>query len=361
MRLERILIRSRRIAKDFTSAGALCVLLLSWQSLTTPANAQLSSAQQFPNNFTDNGVVPKGCLFEFPSTFPVSPAVFYDQSFSVRNSNGQRENVRIRAWREGCHEPGRSAIVVNIEPLGPTPVEYPSRMFFNSQVLDEPEPMSFGFLPKQAAWSHSKKGDIIIEYLLDSFTHGVSLVVDGRADNVPVSAYNSAGTLTIDFGNNQGVEISVPAYDAELDPPQYDSPPWNGRFSGQWTNEELPNSGLILQIAEVSKDSNVASAIWFTYKNGQPTWFVGANSFELGAHEIVFDLLELQGGQVLTEPGTFTEQDIATKTVGTMLLRTVNCNALEAEVDLSESGLGQESLELDRLVNVAGYGCDQTQ
>lgn len=322
--------------------------------------AELALQESFPNNFTDDGVVPKGCLFSMPSIFPLSPAVFYDEIISFSDNSELSGSVRIRAWREGCHEPGRSAIIVNLEPVGSAFVRYPARMIFSAPTLEDPRPMSFGLVPRQTAWSASTPNAPIVEHQLDGFEHGVSLVVDAPMSDVPAIAYNSQAALVLYFGDYHGLHIPVPAYDPEMNPPQYASPPWNGRFSGQWVNEDLPSTGLVLQIAEVPGAENVISAIWFTYVDGEPRWFIGNETLDMEVSEVAISLVEVTGGELMTN-GPFSNEDIASETIGEMVLRTKDCHSIEADVDLTDYGSGQQSLELTRLLKIAGYACDQTQ
>lgn len=328
---------------------------------TTPGNAQLDPPQLLPNSFTDIGTVPKGCIFVLPSALSASPALFYDQSFSVVTDSGSTGSIQIRAWRQGCFEPDRSAIILNLTDLGGNnPVSYPRNVFFDSPQLSEPEPMSFGLLQRTAAWGASPNG-ILVPQFLDNIEDGVSLVIDARADNVSPTTYNGVGTLIADFGNNQGVSIPVPAYDPQLDPKPFEAQPLSGRHSGQWTVDGLPRSGLVLQVAEIQPDRNFIFAIWFTYLEQSPIWVVGNADLELGNSEVVIPMAILDGGGFITQPGSFTSDDVNVSQVGTMTLRSVHCNRLEGEIDFSASGLGQQSLEFSRLIRIAGYDCDQTQ
>lgn len=195
------------------------------------------------------------------------------------------------------------------------------------------------------------------------FENGISYVVQSLFASP--DEYNFPVEVILDFGPSmsldpQTVSIPVPSYFSDLFPPEFPAPPLHGRYSGQWAVEGLPRSGLVLQVAEINQNRNFVFAIWFTYLNGEPVWVVGNADLDVGSNEIEIPMTILENGGFITDPGSFTSEDVNTFSVGTMTLRAVHCNQLEADIDFSQGGLGQNSLVLDRLIRIAGYDCDQT-
>lgn len=319
---------------------------------------------ELPSHFTAPSVVPHGCLSFVPALFePPSEGLFFDETFSV--VSGFSGNMRIRVWRIGCWEPGRSAIALSLSSDNPL-LRYPLVSLVNSNGVEQLASISLFDLDSGHRTGRGYTSSQMNETAFPFYPDGVTLIVnaisiESNPDLISVADYNDQITLKLEFENGQ-VEIPVFAYEPALDPPQSESPVFNGRYSGQWTVPELPRSGLVLQIAEIPLQRNFIFAIWFTYLDGNPIWVVGnadiPNSLQ---NEIEIPMSMLEGGGFLTSPGSFTADDVSVTSVGTMTVRANHCNEIEADIDFSSSGLGTENLTFNRLIRIAGYDCDQTR
>src|SRR6056297_1046370 len=314
-----------------------------------------------PNNYTTQSSIPMGCLHLSPFFFPVPDEVVYDDSVSfVSNQPGDTATYRVRVWRIGCHEPGRSAIAIHFQETESSQ----GLVFYPLMSLPPPggaEADAYAFLYPTSEPNFLSLGDGILNFTSSFFSDGVTYVVDSPRRFLSPEQYNQEIVLSL-FNGGPRIDITIPVYDPSTHAPQLDKPGFHGRYSGQWVIDELPNSGLLLQVGEVpDTDRNFVFAIWFTYFGGVPTWVVGNRDFDVGANEISLDMLAVSGGEFLTRPGSFTKDDIDFETAGTMTLRANHCNELEADVDFTPIGEGATSLTLSRLIRIAGYDCDQTQ
>ena len=344
---------------------SIMVLVLVIISLQAPSFAQ---SLEFPNNFTRPQTVPSGCLLFMPGLFEPPATVFFDETFSVDGFIGTT-TVRIQVWRIGCHEPGRSAIALNLlVPESPITGLQKPFAFLQPQGASSPVAATLSLFSGEAVPSalQSQGGPIAAIANTQFFPDGATFIVQG-INSITAADYNSQIDLILDFGLNlsgqsQQLTIPVSEYLPLLDPPQLPLAPFHGRYSGQWVVDGLPASGLLLQIGEVpGTDRNFVFAIWFTYIDGVPTWVVGNTDFEIGSNEIDLDMSSIEGGEFFTQPGSFTRDDIVASPVGTMTIRANHCNEIEADVDFTAFGEGTANLTFNRLIRIAGYDCDQTQ
>lgn len=327
-----------------------------------------AQATEFPNNFTPPQVVPSGCFIFAPSFVAPPAGVAFDENRTITDAAGTSIDLRIRAWRAGCHEPDRSAILVNLSLpaapesilLAPTPSLSPAGA---AVALDATLTLFSDRGPASAI--DDAPGRLQPPANDPASADGLTFVVQGAETIDPVT-YNGAVDLVLAFsadrlGNGQSVSVPIPAYDPQNDPRQWPFPPLHGRYSGQWVSDDLPRSGLQLQIGEIQPNRNFLFAIWFTYRDGAPYWLVGNTDIGIFQSEVELDMLELAGGGFVTQPGAFDDADVEVNRVGTMRLRPRHCNEIDVDLDFSESGLGTQSLVLERLIRIAGYDCDQTQ
>lgn len=324
-------------------------------------------SSEFPNSFSVPKKVPHGCLYVLPSRFeappddlPVSGTVALEDEFGVV------ANVRVRIWRIGCHEPNRSAIAMNLryEPANRNSLGLPSLKLIPENSDGPGSAAYFSLFSGHSAEAGAFSGPGTEIFTLSEqvlFVDGVTLIVDTADEDLSFDQYNGQIDIEFDFGAEQVFRSAVPAYVPALHKPQIPVSPFNGRYSGQWIVDGLPRSGLSLQIGEVGPERNYVFAIWFTYLDGEPIWIVGNTDFALGSSSVEIELARLEGGQLMTQPGSYTRDDISVVPLGTMLIETVHCNRLQATVDFTDSGLGFQHLEFERLLRIAGYDCDQTQ
>ena len=345
----------------------LLVLLTVFGATLGPSSH--AQSLEYPSNYTMPGAVPRGCLLLMPSLLDPPETVFYDETFLVDGLVGTT-TVRIKVWRIGCHEPGRSAIVLNLlVPESPaTGLQSPFAFLIPSGTNTPQSAFLSLFSGLTVPASLQGLGDLLGAVSnANFFADGVTYVVHSPP-TISTNQYNDDIGLFLDFGldsmgRDQQVLIPVFSYVPALDPPQLPLPAFHGRYSGQWTAEGvLPASGLQLMIGEIpNSNRQFMFAIYFTYIDGFPTWVVGNPDFEVGANEVSMDMLFVEGGEFITQPGSYTSGDLDVQVIGTMTLRAVHCNQIEADIDFTVSGNGSTSLTLDRLVRVAGYDCDQTQ
>jgi hypothetical protein len=329
------------------------------------------SVANLPNHITLPTVVPSGCLSVVPSRFEPPPpdyAGYYQDIKSIPDLEGELVDLRIQFWRQGCHEPDRSAIMMHIELLnedaapllvrphveirhGGSPQH--ARTWFSEFSLQSSGELAYLNGIGLANSAVQVGGELIqtgTTYVLDAFQHEIS-----------PEAYNEPVTIMVDFGGLNRFSYPLGQYVPMIDAPQLPDAALHGRYSGQWVVDDLPRTGLVLQIGEVGLLRNFVFAIWFTYLDGEPIWVVGNADIPLGDGEVVMNMLRLEGGGFFTEPGSFEAEDVTSEVLGTMTLRAVHCNEIEAEIDFSRSGLGEQELVFSRLIDIAGYTCDQTQ
>lgn len=330
---------------------------LSWIAVAlctcVNANAQFSESQIRPSNFTTLVPVPQGCLSIWPSVraIPEDESLFFNQEVQI-SQDGKAGSFQVRVWRIGCHEPDRSAIAVNFKHVGGSKdIRYPSSHLVDGDGERISAPMLAG-----AQQGEMASFDSTIPSL--QFEEGPIFILN--TDELP-AFYNDHLILELDWGSGQTLQIPVFFYDPDVDSPQFAEPRLHGRYTGQWTSAELPRSGLVLQIGEVQPDRNFVFAIWFTYLEGEPIWVVGNADFEVDSNAVDIEMLRLEGGGFVTAPGTFMPGDVDAEIIGTMTIEANHCNSINVDMDFSSSGLGTQTLELGRLIRIAGYDCDQTQ
>ena len=318
--------------------------------------------RDLPNSFTYSSVVPHGCLKVVPSVRSAPPReTFFDSQVSVID-NGASGLVRVRAWRIGCHEPNASALMLNFDlDSGSTAIRYPEVSLVTSDSEVRPAGL-FEFARTDFYNARGATLEPMTNQLLLTLIEGFSFVVDAGSDSISKQQYNGALELRLRWPSGLAVAIDVPAFDKELDSPQFTNPPLHGRYTGQWTVEGLPRQGLGLHVGELPPDRNFLFLTMFTYMNGAPTWVVGNADFPVGAASVTVNIWTLEGGEFFTEPlNSYAPEDVVQEKLGTMTIRARHCNVIDAEIDFSESGLGVVTRRFERLIRTAGYDCDQTR
>lgn len=325
------------------------------------SNAQFLN-QDLPNSFTFQSVVPHGCLVIVPAVDAAPPdEVFADQQILVQD-DGLSGVVQIRAWRIGCHEPNASAIMLNFSLLsGSQSVPYPMVELVTADEVGRPAGL-FAFGRQQFHPPRGASLTPMTDQSLPGLVEGFSFVVDADAGSIRKQEYNAALLMRLRWPSGQQTEIAVPAYDELLDAPQFTTARLHGRYSGQWVIDGMPRQGLVLQIGELPPDRNFLFLSMFTYLSGQPTWVVGNTDFAVGTPEVTVNMWALEGGEFFTGPlGSYTNDDVEQVLLGTMTLRPLHCNIIDAEIDFSRAGLGVVNRRFERLIRIAGYDCDQTR
>ncbi len=321
-----------------------------------------------PNSLTARSKIPLGCLIYNPGAIniPHEARLFFDGIVLSDTRFGPTE-LRVRGWREGCHEPDRSMILFDFEQVdslaGEISPRFPTEVFletsdgnrYSARMLSGPSSNE-----RNPGWEGTRE---LPNYRPER--SGFTFLIDSVDPDLTVDQYNGEiavrfEDIELDFDWLYPLIVDVPAHDSDL-PPRLATPALHGRYSGQWVSPDLPRSGLSLQVGETAQNRNYVFAIWFTYLDDEPIWVVGNTELLIGSNTVELEMLRLEGGGFVTNPGTFDSSDIDTETIGTMTLRALHCNALEAEMDFTATGLGSQTLILDRLIRIAGYDCDQTQ
>lgn len=321
------------------------------------------------NSLTARSKIPHGCLIYNPGAvnIPHEARLFFDGIIRSDSSFGTTE-LRVRGWREGCHEPDRSIILFDFEQVGPFVGEvsprFPTEVFletsdgtrYSARMLSGPSNNE-----RNPGWEGRRE---LPNYRPER--SGFTFMIDSVDTDLTVEQYNGEievrfEEIELDFDWLVPLIVEVPAYDPGSLPPRFTRPALHGRYSGQWVSPDLPRSGLSLQVGETDQNRNYVFVIWFTYLDGEPIWVVGNTDLLIGSDRVELEMLRLEGGGFVTSPGTFDSSDIDTESIGTMTLRALHCNAIEAEMDFTAAGLGSQTLILDRLIRIAGYDCDQTQ
>lgn len=327
-----------------------------------------------PANFTLNKKVPHGCFGDTPVfTSALQPSrwiitndvnrMLVDETIAVDDENRDGTNLRIRMWRLGCHEPGRSAIMLNFN-IEEGPINSLDMPFIRLSVPGSED----DFIGNTSLHSSGIFDSFIVDTpslaeLTELEDDGITYILDSWSSGLSVEQYNSDLDVEMLFPGSQTFETVIPAYDPEMHLTSFRFQDFSGRHSGQWVAEGLPRTGLVLQVGEIAPERNFIFAIWFTYLDGEPIWLAGNTDISrFGDYEATIDLFSFEGGNLITDTGSYTAEQVSNNYFGTMNLRVIHCNLLEADIDFSDTGFGIENgLQLTRLVRIAGYDCDQTQ
>lgn len=316
----------------------------------------LSSAESLvpPNCLTAPLPAAAGTITQSIVSFPVTEAV-----------NGPRTNVRVRLWRADCHQPGRSALLIQFENV--------TGNFFQAPFLG---PLLLGnqTLGFSSATYRLRPNDFSMPTQLDLQTdwflnNGVSapylieigpLLPDQEANELDIEDYQLSFGLTFLAFNNQGGlsdidTVTIPAASNSNSATQFGQEPLTGRYSGNWIAQDTRDQGILLSISELPDRRLVAFMAWFTYgPNGEQAWFTGNSFFTIGDHQVSFNL-----GQ--GKNGVFQGNQAADRfpPAGAATLSAINCAQMELQFNLSGIGLGSDTVLLERLFNgeIAGYSC----
>jgi len=329
------------------------LLLLSVLSQTAFAQDLL-----YPHSFTPATKIPAGCLSKSPLELKPNNELFFDDVIDL-HSPIDTGSYRIRVWRIGCHEPGRSAIAVNFQAVDEAAgfIPLPSAELFDLDGNKNPAALLLfpangpGYLRATASGSLTK--------LTEGNPSGVTMIVDTDSDSMTATQYNEIVGLRLTF-DSQELIIGVLNYVASLDPPQFEAPPLHGRYSGLWIAADLPRTGLVFHSGGTLSERLYVFTFWLTYIEGAPVWLIGESDIGPEDSSIELDLHRYHGGKIITDP-SFSEEDVSSEIVGTMTLSARHCNLLEVGIDLTSLGKSSRMMQLTRLTRIAGFDCDQTQ
>ena len=324
------------------------------------------------NLLTDLGTpFPPGCLsIALPEQPGTDDSLLVDTIISAPtlNSPVRDGDVEVRIWRVACDDEDYSAVLLRLRQLGPPdvlPIAVP-QLYAGAGDVDFPLHQA-QMLAVPGAGNVGATGNIITRagntwmLAIDPFP------VDGETTFLPAD-YNDEFTLEITWesfatAEPRGVVFLLDQFRPSLDPPQFDQPLLNGRYSGQWTLDGSPRQGLVLQIAERESPTqgsvNFVFAIFFTYLNGQPIWVIG-NSEQQPAipGPVEIPMATLENGAFISNPDQPPRDDVIVSNAGDISIEVIDCNRIRVNYDFRPLGQGTGSMELDRLVRIAGYDCN---
>ena len=319
-----------------------------------------------PNSFTIPKAIPSGCMLVTPGRWQAPPEeTFYDETVLIEDDFQEEYPVRVRVWRVGCHEPNRSAIMLNLEQQSNDMLlRFPMASLTSLESGQSPVALLNLFPGDGSLYTFGMTG-FSLGFLqsVPLWQEGVTLVVDAiDSDDLSADDYNQDLVLTLDWGAGQVQELPVYSYVDDLDPPQMSSAPLHGRHTGQYVLSGMPSQGLVLQVGEIGTNRNYLFAVLFTYWEGEAFWVAGNVDFDVGNNEVEVEMHEFSGGEFFaTDPGSYEQDDVEMSFVGTMKVRVAHCDKIEADIDFEPVGLGQRTLTFERLIDIAGYTCDATQ
>lgn len=332
-------------------------------ALAAPTDARAQAGEL--NVFTDlNTPFPPGCLsIDIPEQPASADNLLVDQLVQMPsiNSSSRDEPVELQIWRVACADDGFSVVVVRLDPVNNDALVLVPQLFAGAG--DVQNPFHEAQLIKLPGTGNLGASGSILPVSGSTWMLAVNPVSIDLGTLFLFTEYNDQFTLELNWGSYstaqpEGVRFLLDQFEPALDPPQFDQPVLNGRYSGQWVLEGAPRQGLVLQIAERISD-NFVFAIFFTYLDGQPVWVVGNSTPAVvtpGAVSIAMATLE--NGAFITDPNQPPREDVIASNAGTISILPLNCNQIRVSYDFSPLGHGSGTIDLNRLVRIAGHDCN---
>ncbi len=123
-------------------------------------------------------------------------------------------------------------------------------------------------------------------------------------------------------------------------------------MNGPWYDPSHNGEGWLLEIL----DDSTAVAYWFTYdRNGNQAWFVGVGS--ISGDDIQFDTVYRPTGARFGM-NSYNPSQVNRQTAGSMRFTFSDCANGSMTYDLSAAGFGTGSLQLKKIANILGSGCN---
>jgi hypothetical protein len=175
--------------------------------------------------------------------------------------------------------------------------------------------------------------------------------------------YNDSFGLEVKLRGGYGFVLTVPSTAESLT--ANTQIPLNGRLSGNWVEPETRDQGFLLSFSTLIPPATPADQppedadlllflSWYTFdQQGQMLWLTGSARIHQGDSEATIDFVRVEDGEFMGN------REAARAMAGSAQLRAKNCNSLEFDYDLSSLGLGQGSMQLQRIfaLEIAGYNC----
>ena len=306
---------------------------------------------------------PPACVSTAPLEEVFTPSgtrvQFLDQlvDLTAYPDTGNKASVEVKIFRRGCSDPDRSVMFISTSLVAGSEAFFMPRLFaeiggtrYPLRLVNEPN----SFEQEQGG---TIKGSGFREFIMD----GVAESDIGDTENIlSIEQYNGAFTLILQDGfdpsNDPGVAITE--YTGFQKPRKF---PINGRLTGNWVVEGVPDQGFLISFNEFIDNDGVQNMVflsWYTYdKDGSLLWLTAANFHDVAADSVDLEIELVTNGEFLGSKTADRE------VVGTATLTAENCNELTLAFDLETLGLGSDTVTLNRIFSLetAGYACrDQT-
>jgi len=320
------------------------------------------------NLLTDLGTpFPPGCLsIDLPQQPRSQDSVLFDENITAPsiNSNVRDQTIRVRIWRVACADEGFSVVLVRLRQLNVTdntPEIVVPQVFAEAGDVDLPFHQA-QLLSLPGAGNVGASGDIITASGNTWMLAVEQVSLNGQTTFLPED-YNETFTVEFNWGSYAtalpaGTLFLLDRFEPTLDPPQFNQPVLNGRYSGQWVREGAPRQGLVLQVAE-QIDENFVFAIFFTYLDGEPIWVFGNTAPDLAQPgAVTIEMSTVENGAFISDPNQPPVDQVLSNDAGSIEIEVVDCNRLNVNYDFSPLGKGTGSMALDRIIRIAGYDCN---
>lgn len=338
---------------------ALLALLLA------PATAPAQTGEL--NLLTDLGTpFPPGCLsIDLPEQPSDPDSVLVDNDITVPTvvgSNQPTADINVKIWRVGCADEGYSVVLVRLEQVSGSDLVVTPLVFAEAGDVFEPEHVANLLTIPTGGDQVGASGGIVTNVGTTYMLTVEPINVFGDKTFLPED-YNEQFTVEFTWAAYSDLEsvdfdVVLDRFEPSLDPPQFDEPVLNGRFTGQWVAEGRERQGLVLQVAETG-DANFLFAIFFTYLDGAPLWVTGnTTAIQFQPGPISVDALRFDGGEFFADPNQPPASAIDATTIGAFTISVIDCNTIQLDYDFTDIGEGTGSLVMTRLVRVAGYDCN---
>jgi len=331
------------------------------------------------SNFIDNPFTPypPGCV-TLPDLqtelYGDNVVKIYEQTIALYGFYPEESNeANVAVYRVGCAEPNRSVVWVTFNiPEGmdsftsyalPWPVAEIDGTTFPVRLIGEANDWGSDFVPGYGAQTFAGEGDAskTWRFVLQNDNPQVPYTLSGQA--MTPEQYNGNFNLKLNYAHDLEATIPVPSTASVLLPNE--EIPLNGRLSGNWVVEGVPDQGFVISVSEKVGDAYpeydglmdtplVMFLSWYTYDaNGDLLWLTGAALFPMGAIEVTIPIELVSNGEF------FGSKTAEREVVGAVTISGINCNDLGFDYDLTNLGLGSGNKHLQRLFSLetAGYTC----
>jgi hypothetical protein len=244
---------------------------------------------------------------------------------SVQRGSSERANIIV--WRKLCSEE-EGYLVITIEPTSSSPPFMCSTQF---AVVQDSQQYDSLVLVKGANDTSSFCGDLLVT---------TTFAVYFRTGQPQFSTFEP---FTLFWDSEFSVDVGG------YDPADYfdvgsQSKDLQGALSGSWYDPDRSGEGFVLEFASTSSGA-VATAYWFTHREGQPYWLIGSTGYTPGDESITFDLLEVSGANFGPE---FDPDDVQAENWGALSIEFDSCTSGFATWEKQDGSLSGE-FELSRI------------